>query len=186
MQKIITRFNFITCPLIISLILLGLPLPLFAQEDITITTYYPSPSGSFNNLTVTQNLNFENGVYIRVRQPGGSFVNVAQFFWDHIDFLVPINPGRVTDFGDITADNITADNITATSSLNAGTTNVGQALNRRLLWDWAIYANQQGQSTAIGGICGAVGLLDPVRQIMAAGVLAAFLLIITLPAPFPN
>jgi len=187
MQRIITRFSFITCPLIISLILLGLPLPLFAQtEDITITTYYPSPSGSFSNLTVNQNLNFENGVYIRVRQPGGSFVNVAQFFWDHIDFLVPINPGRAINFGDIFADNITAQN-----SLIVGDINVGNALRNRILWDWVIYGNQIAQSGIIATICSAValaGVHNPLVAIMVAGALAS--LISTLPPfflpPFPN
>lgn len=50
MQKIVERFSLIVAPLVFSLIFLGVPVPSFAQEQVVITTYYPSPSGSFNEM----------------------------------------------------------------------------------------------------------------------------------------
>ncbi|MDD5432562.1 MAG: hypothetical protein PHO70_06230 [Candidatus Omnitrophica bacterium] len=53
MKKFLESFNPIACFLIVPLILLGVPFPCFAQEDVTVTTYYPSPTGNFTNLTAT-------------------------------------------------------------------------------------------------------------------------------------
>lgn len=41
-------------------LIIGMPLFLYAQETLTITTYYPSPSGSYRDLTVTNLLQVDN------------------------------------------------------------------------------------------------------------------------------
>lgn len=41
---------------------IGIITPVFSQEDITITTYYPSPVGSYNDLTVSHHLEVVGGV----------------------------------------------------------------------------------------------------------------------------
>ncbi len=182
MQRVITCFRFIAYPLIISLAILNVPFPALAQEDITITTYYPSPSGSFNELTISSFLNFENGAFIRVRQPGVGFVNVAQLFWDHINFLVPINPpgGGANPIG------IWANNLTVNGTLIVGGIDVGGALGRRWLWDLAIFANQQVQSSIIVLLCTAIVLPDAAEVIAMIGVAALLVNMALLPPPFLN
>jgi hypothetical protein len=53
MKNIIKLFRPVIIPLIVCLIASQLPLsPAYAEENITITTYYPSPSGSYLDLNV--------------------------------------------------------------------------------------------------------------------------------------
>jgi hypothetical protein len=53
MKNIIKLFRPVIIPLVICLVVSQLPLsPAYAEENITITTYYPSPSGSYLDLNV--------------------------------------------------------------------------------------------------------------------------------------
>lgn len=51
----------------------------WAQENITITTYYPSPSGAFNNLSVQNNLTFNTGATISIRRSDGTVITAITF-----------------------------------------------------------------------------------------------------------
>ncbi len=68
MQSKIKKFSFISYLIIAALFFLGLPMPLAAQstEQITITTYYPSPYGVYQNLRVVDNIDLESGATFSV------------------------------------------------------------------------------------------------------------------------
>ena len=65
MKKQNIYFKCIVYPLIACFVVVQVPCASFAQEQITLTTYYPSPQGSYNELSVQANLNFANGAHIR-------------------------------------------------------------------------------------------------------------------------
>ena len=65
MKKQNIYFKCIVYPLIACFVIVQAPCASFAQEQITLTTYYPSPQGSYNELSVQANLNFANGAHIR-------------------------------------------------------------------------------------------------------------------------
>lgn len=69
MKKILAYCRLAAYPLIFCLITVQLPRLACAQEQITITTYYPSPFGSYQDLTVARDLSVGETLYIGQGDP---------------------------------------------------------------------------------------------------------------------
>lgn len=183
MDRAARYFTFLIYPVIISLVLLGVPLPGFAQENLTITTYYPSPAGSYNEMTVQSFLYVGNNCTIRLGSPA-SFVDLMTFATgpNRIQFHVPVN---VT--GDITANNITAqNNLTVANTLTANGINVATALRQLRDFNNAQTVWEGVQNGYIAIICGAVAVIVPpvgVAIVLLVGGLGAAALSAFLPVP---
>ena len=98
MKKILTYCRLIAYPLIVALVTVQLPQLSFAQgagETLTITTYYPSPVGSYRDLTVAGDLTLDNGTadapQIQWRAAGSlRHWNIEQF-GDNLQFFTEDN-----------------------------------------------------------------------------------------------
>lgn len=193
MKRTIKRFSYLVYPLVFSLLVLGTPLPSFAQENITITTYYPSPMGSYNDLSVARYLDMENGLIVRSRlNTGAAWQNIMSISPNLITFLVPVTlNGAVTLNANVVSNrDITARNITATNTLSgaivlAGIVNLGNAVAQRQAWDWTIFGSQQIQTLNMIATCAAVAISGPVQAIMVASILLSLGALLQ-PMPFPN
>ena len=62
MKKIIKSFRPVIIPLIVCLVISQVQLPPVSAEEITITTYYPSPSGSYLDLNAQGTLLIGTGI----------------------------------------------------------------------------------------------------------------------------
>jgi hypothetical protein len=100
MKKVLKHFSYLAYPLVFTLVILSIPLPSFA-EDLTITTYYPSPYGNYSELTVEQNLNISQNANIRSgTSVPASWTNVMKVTPTVITFSVPVVFSKVTTFND--------------------------------------------------------------------------------------
>jgi len=115
MYKILQRFSLIIAPLIFSLIFLGVPIPSFAQEQLTITTYYPSPAGSFSNLTVTGMLTAG-----QLHVTGTSQLDGNVTAGSNISAAGNISATNVSASSRVSAPTVNATNVNASGTVNAG------------------------------------------------------------------
>lgn len=89
MKKILRAVKIAAYPLIFSLLVFNQPIISFAEE-ITITTYYPSPAGSYNDLSVNRYLDLAVGTQVRVPGAAGTPTTLMTIYSDHIVFNVPV------------------------------------------------------------------------------------------------
>lgn len=120
MQKLLKYFCRAVYPLIISLIILQVFLPAFAQnsEQFSVTAYYPSPSGIYDQVSVGGSLNFGEGLQIQAGAVlSGPMNKLITFrstgpdrgirFHEHVIFRGNvIFSGNVTVNGNLSADNL--------------------------------------------------------------------------------
>ncbi len=122
MKRLIKRFNLIALLLIPALIFSYLPSPVSAEE-ITITTYYPSPYGSYNNLTVGTALNlvYGTGIVKAGASAAGPFSDIMTISASGITFLVPVvfNQGMTIN-GPLTVNGLLTVNGNIIAQLSSG------------------------------------------------------------------
>lgn len=120
MYKIVQRFSLIIAPLIFSLIFLGVPIPSFAQEQLTITTYYPSPAGRFSSLTVTGLLTAG-----QLHVTGTSQLDGAVTAGSNISAAGNISATNVSASSRVSAPTVNATTVNATNVNASGTVSAG-------------------------------------------------------------
>ena len=171
MGRILRVIRIMAFPLIFSIFFFNQPIVSFA-EDITITTYYPSPAGSYNDLSVNRYLDLSAGAQIRIAG-GATSTPIMTVYSDHIEFNVPVTfNGNVTATGNITATGDILGSRVGDTSLNI---DLGQSIANRLNYDWTLWTSQNIQNVEILAAMAVAAMPEFSNYVMGAIAIAAAL-----------